>query len=281
MFVGAIKWFDNAKGFGLLVLPNKQTLFLHIRGFSRPVGMLKTGDVVVGTKKKDGNKDRDLAANCSLVHDFTSWVAVNKALTEQEDSVYFSFPPGEHGIYPSFSRPPNRHSLFFLSLGQLHASLSFDDFFQVLVRFYEKELSAESFLAYARHLEMFIPTLLGMEKGKVVLNDIFGHFGQNVDSDKLFVVWKRKLFHFLGFEKGADYEIPEDVLNSHATEIGLNELERIKHYSCGPSFCAGFIPAYLENIDEKQAADKHLLLPYIAFLEEQEQQLWKERLSLT
>lgn len=280
MFIGAIKWFDNAKGFGLLALPNQQTLFLHVRGFSRPAGMLKTGDVVIGERKKDGNKDRELAANCSLLQDPSSWVLVNKLLTGQEDTIYFTFPAGEHGVYPSNSRPPNKHSLFFLALGQLNAALPQERFVQMITKYYDRELPAPAFPAYARLLEMSIPTLLGAEKGKELLKNIFVHFGQHIDADKLFIVWKKQQFHYLGYEKGLDYEIPEDVLNSHATEIGLPELERIRHYSCGPSFCSDFIPAYLESVDEKHATDKHLLLPYISFLEEQEQQVWKARLAL-
>jgi cold shock CspA family protein len=31
MFIGAVKWFDNNKGFGTLALPSGEELFVHIR----------------------------------------------------------------------------------------------------------------------------------------------------------------------------------------------------------------------------------------------------------
>lgn len=280
MFIGAVKWFDNVKGFGLLVLPQQQTLFLHIRGFQHPPGLLKTGDVVLGERKKDDSKGREVATSCSLAQHPAAWSKA-LALLPQPDVVYFTFPAPEHGIYQASTKLPHKHSLLLLTLGQLWSALPEDRFMKMITFSYDKELLPEQFLPYARFLESSLPIVAGTEKGGQLLRDVFRYFGQHIRAEILFLVWKEQQFQYIGYEGGIDYEIPEEILNIHATEIGLPELERIKHYSCAASFCSGFIPALLENLDGNYLEDKELLLPYLKFLEEGEQAVWKQRLAIS
>ncbi len=65
-----------------------------------------------------------------------------------------------------------------------------------------------------------------------------------MNEEILFNVWKQKKFGLISYDEMDEYEIPENVLQTHILEIGKTELNRIIKFSFG---CPEFGSYYISN----------------------------------
>ncbi|MBK1441418.1 cold shock domain-containing protein [Parapedobacter sp. ISTM3] len=266
MFIGAVKWFDNKKGFGIIALPSGEELFLHIRGFvSPPQGEIKSSTVIFGHKKINAKRDGYTAAKCRILDHQEDWKAATLLLLGTNDMIQL----------PDRRKKEHKHSLMKLAVKQLLQGKNENFAFAMLTSNFDSSFDPSVFIPYAMFLEKTIPQVLEKTSAARLLVRIFQHFGTCITHEILFRVWKAGKFRYLGYDKQGDYEIPEEVLNLNATEIGYDELRRISAYSFGTTFCAEFVNALFDGIETMERSEIDALIPYLDFLENGDREYWK------
>lgn len=270
MFIGAVKWFDNKKGFGILAIPLGEEVFLHIRGFRNPPqeGVRPT-EVIVGDKKSNPKRGGFIAHNCRTLELPDDWTVI-LSLLGKADTVQL----------PDKGKKNRTHSLTKLAAVQLLRGKDPEDIFNIVASHFDSNFEPALFIQYASFLEKNIAHLLGNEPAAPLLSRIFGYFGTRITHDILFRVWKAGKFRYIGYDKQGDYEIPEEVLNLNATEIGHEELLRIREYSFGPAFCSEFVNALLDGANTLSREEIDALVPYLDFLENDDREYWKSIVNI-
>nr|WP_288808575.1 cold shock domain-containing protein [uncultured Sphingobacterium sp.] len=260
MFIGAVKWFDNNKGFGTLALPSGEELFVHIRRFKiPPEHIIQPAEVIVGDKKPDPKRNGFLAHNCKILKRPEDWKFVI-ALFEKDHIVLI---PDNHGH-------EQKHNLTSLAARQLLRTQGKDNAVAMLTSHFDARFNSAIFLAYAELIDKSISGIFEKETASELLSQIFKYFGNHVSHQILFQVWKERMFRFIGYPADGDYEIPEEVLNLNATEINYDDLTRIRTYSFGKAFCNDFVEALFDDLETMDKQDIEPLIPYIDFLENED-----------
>jgi len=257
MFIGAVKWFDNNKGFGTLALPSGEELFVHIRRFKEPPEhIIQPGEAIIGERKPDPRRGGYLAQNCRILHKPEDWRFVI-SLLEKEQTVLI---PDNYGHQ-------HKHNLTSLTARQLLRSQPKDQIPQMLTSYFGYHFNSSIFIAYAELLEKSITGVFEKEFAASLLTQIFDYFGKHVSHQILFRVWKERMFKYLGYAADGDYEIPEEVFNLNATEINYEDLTRIQYYSFGTSFCNDFAEALFDDLETMDKDEIESLIPYTSFLD--------------
>lgn len=260
MFIGAVKWFDNNKGFGTLALPSGEELFVHIRRFKiPPEHIIQPGEVIVGDKKPDPKRNGYLAHNCKILKRPEDWKFVI-SLLEQDHIILI---PDSHGH-------EQKHNLTSLAARQLLRTQGRDNVVSMLTSHFDFRFNCSVFMAYAELLDKSISGTFEKETAAILLSQVYKYFGDHVSHQILFQVWKERMFRYIGYPADGDYEIPEEVLNLNATEINYDDLARIKDYSFGKSFCNEFVEALFDDLETMDKEDIEPLIPYIDFLENED-----------
>lgn len=269
MFIAGVKWFDNDKGFGVLALPLGEELFVHIRAFRpSPNESIEPGQVIACGKKHDPKRDSYYAHNCHVLKHPQDWKFVI-SLLGKTDTVHLG----------GRQRKGQQHSLMELAAKQLLKGKDEDSIFNMVTFDSDSKVEPSLFIQYAEFLEKNFVRALAKESFDRLLSRIFGHFGNRITSDTLFRVWKVSKFRYIGYDRPGDYEIPEEVLNVNATEIGYEELARIRKYSFGQAFCSGFVNALLDGVETMDREEIDGLIPYLDFLENDDREYWEDTLK--
>ncbi|WP_312330519.1 cold shock domain-containing protein [Sphingobacterium sp.] len=257
MFIGAVKWFDNNKGFGTIALPAGEELFVHIRRFKiPPEHIIQPGEVIVGDKKADPKRSGYLAHNCRILKRPEDWKFVI-SLLDKEHTVHL---PDSHGR-------EQKHNLTSLTARQLLRIQPKDLIPKMLTANFDVNFDSSIFIPYAEIIDKSITGIFEREIAGDILSKVFEYFGRHVSHQILFRVWKEGRFKYIGYPSEGDYEIPELVFNLNATEINYEDLTRISTYSFGKSFCTDFVNALFDDVETMDKSDLEPLLPYIEFLE--------------
>lgn len=257
MFIGAVKWFDNNKGFGTIALPAGEELFVHIRRFKiPPEHIIQPGEVIVGDKKADPKRSGYLAHNCRILKRPEDWKFVI-SLLDKEHTVHL---PDSHGR-------EIKHNLTSLTARQLLRIQPKELIPKMLTANFDVDFESTIFIPYAELIDKSITGIFERETACDLLSKVFEYFGKHVSHQILFRVWKESMFKYIGYPSEGDYEIPELVFNLNATEINYEDLTRISTYSFGKSFCTDFVNALFDDVETMDKSDLEPLLPYIEFLE--------------
>ena len=260
MFIGAVKWFDNNKGFGTLALPSGEELFVHIRRFKvPPEHIIQPGEVIVGDKKPDPKRNGYLAQNCRILKRPEDWKFVT-SLLDKEHTVLI---PDSHGR-------EQKHNLTSLTARQLLRTQPKEHILAMLTANFDAHFNSSVFIPYAELIDKSVTGIFEKEIAADLLSNVYEYFGKHVSHQILFRVWKERMFRYIGYPGEGDYEIPEVVFNLNATEINCEDLDRINTYSFGKSFCNDFVNALFEDIETMDKKDIEPLLPYVEFLENED-----------
>ncbi len=227
--IGAIKWFDQAKAFGMLTSPEDKDVFFHVNSFRHKPGVLQPGEVVLFRKVADQkNPKRFKAEHCRLLNQVQDWPAVMHYL-DQPDQIVFE---------DAGHRPPRQihQSLLEAAFLQLSKTNDLNELLQGIKNFYTQELKSADFIAYCHFLEKMFTKHFGESRRMELLDELYGYFGEKMDEDILFFVWKSQDFRFIGYSGMEDYEIPMEVLDKHREEIDDRDRSRIENYSYGQNF---------------------------------------------
>lgn len=276
MFIGAVKWFNGTKGFGVISLPQDVVLFLHINSFRQKPNVLKPGDVIIGETKPSAKHDRLEARNCHLANSPADWPVLTKLLGKPDDvTIDYTTENAKHSNVKQ-----KCVSLLSLGMNQLLSQISANHIITMVANsLWDLSLTPETFMVYARSLESAVIRTHGGASGKELLNKIFLSFGDCVTPDILFRVWKTRNFRYIGYSEQGDYEIPEEILNRHSTELEYHDLNRILQYSYGQMFCAEIASAMLEDAEVLIPGGIQASFPFLNFLADDQLLYWKNRLA--
>lgn len=273
MFIGAVKWFDNQKGFGIIVLPEEESLFVHIRGFSSTPLAIDSGDVVVGEKRPDRKKGGYIGHNCRLAASKRDW---DFAMELLHGDAKVKLPQANESLHKGQRRKQDEdHVLVYLAARQILLGKDEEEIHDIITQYFQQSLSPALFLKYVELVNTILHEVFEAPLAKQLLSKVYSFFGEFLNPEILFLVWKNGCFQYLGYEEDGDFEIPEEILYLHATEIGYKELERIKAYSFGPAFCAEMVEANIEALDLNNAQEREIAKSFIDILDGDEKEHWQ------
>ncbi|MBA3985220.1 MAG: hypothetical protein H0X63_01240, partial [Flavobacteriales bacterium] len=149
----------------------------------------------------------------------------------------------------------------------------------IITDYSDNELETKHFILFCELIENRIKKHLSDEIATNILNKSFSHFGNNLNEEILFEVWKQKKFKFISYIDKDDYEIPENVLKSNILEIGKPELKRILNFSFGSDFCSQFVNNKFNGIEHYTTSEIKDLYQFIEFDIESNQEKRKTQLD--
>jgi cold shock CspA family protein len=182
MQIAIIKWFDVDKGFGVIENPSEGEFFLHINNFNDKSVILLKGEAVIFKKNYNIKKDRTEAVNCRFVGELDDWKIICKNLGIA-DIVRIEENIGGNKKYSDIE-------LIKVSALQCLRNKTTDEILRTINNYYDNELNYSHFIDYAILIENVIPETH-------LLNNIFAHFGTNLNDDVLFYTWKSKNFNYI------------------------------------------------------------------------------------
>jgi len=280
MLIGLVKWFDPDKGFGVIGTPNEGEFFLHINSFaSKPEKILK-GTPITFSPKIDKGKNRNSAEKSRFVGNPEDWKIILGYL-DKSDSVSIEVEITGRGKAgnPYHRKEIQSFSLMGLSLKYFLQDKSGEEILNFITNYFDSDLEAKHFISYCELIENRIKKHLPNEIATNILSSSFSHFGNNLNGEILFEVWKQKKFKFISYIDKDDYEIPENVLKSNILEIGKPELKRILNFSFGSDFCSQFVNIKFSDIEHYTTSEIKDLYQFLEFESESEREKRKSQLN--
>jgi cold shock CspA family protein len=280
MLIGLVKWFDPEKGFGIVGNPEEGEFFLHINNFINRPQSISKGTAIVFKKKIDLKKNRSSAENCRLIEELEDWKTILNYL-DKPDSIGIEVEVtgrGRRGGSYHYKETKS-YSLKDLSAKQLFRGKSESEISSMITGYFDDNLNKTLFINYCEFIENRITKNIESEKATTLLADIYSHFGNNLNEDILFHTWKTKKFKFISYTDADEYEIPEKVLKTFSSEIGVPELKRIIGYEFGSAFCNDFINSKFKGVANLTADEIKNLYQFLEFTTEEEREKQKNHLD--
>lgn len=269
MLIGLVKWFDNDKGFGVLGTPNDEEYFLHINSFlSKPEEVLKETPIAF-SPKIDKYKDRKFAEASRLVGKPEDLKLIFSHLGNS-DIVEIEFEVTRRGRLGRTYQGKEIHnySLIGIALEYFFHDKSKDEISDSIIDYYDNDLDPKNFIIFCEVIDIYFPKYFSSDNATDILTRVFFHFGNNLNDDILFAVWKQKKFKFISYNENDDFEIPETVLRNHVFEIGKLELIRIFNFSYGADFCFFYARSKFINIESLSSSELFELYQFVEYEDE-------------
>lgn len=280
MTIGLVKWFDADKGFGVVGTPNGEEYFLHINSFSTRAEKILKGIPIAFSPKTDKGKNRKYAEMSRLIGNPEDWKIILSYL-DNSDSISIEVENTGRG------KAGNRYhrkeiqsfSLIEQSLKYFLKDKSEEEILNLITQYFDNDLETKHFVSYCELIENKIKKQLSKEIATNILSRSFTHFGNNLNEELLFAVWKKKKFKFISYIDKDDHEIPENVLKSNILEIGRSELKRIIDFSFGSNFCSQFVNNKFDDIEHLTTSEIKDLYQFLEFASQSEQEKRKLQLN--
>lgn len=266
MLIGLVKWFDEDKGFGVVGTPDGEDYFLHIRSFIKKPEKILKGTPVAFSPDKDKLKNRNSVKNSRLIGNVEDWKAIF-SFWGKCDSVKIEVEVtgiGKNGK-SYHHRKIQTYSLINHSLKFFFSEKSEIEISNIIIDYFYTELDSKHFIAYCEFIENCITNQFSIEKVAKILNWVFSYFGDNLNEEIFFYVWKQKKFKFISLKEIDDFEIPENIVKTYILELGKIELNRILKYSYGSDFGSYFVSKKFSNIENLTSTEIKELYQYIEF----------------
>ena len=274
MLIGLVKWFNDDNGYGIIETPEEGEFFLHINNFSTKPQSISKGTAVIFKKKVDPKTNRNTAENCRLVGDTEDWEIILNYLGKPESiSIEIEIAGRGKRGNPYRRKETKSYSLMELSAKQMFKGKNEHDLVTIIKNYFNDTLDVKYFIQYCELLEKITKTI-DKEKTTNLLNEVYIHFGNNLNETILFYAWKSKNFKFISYTDADDYEIPVSVLKNFEFEIGVSELRRILGYEFGSLFCKDFINSKFSEVKKLTIVEIKDLYQFLEFaiVEEKEEQ---------
>lgn len=277
MLIGLVKWFDIKKGFGVITTPDKEEFFLHINDFESMPEKITIGLPLIFLVNKD--KSKQSAKKSRLVGLPDDWKIILNGL-DKPDTVNLEVKVSGVGKWgnPFVRKETLPISLIDISLKYFFRNNNDLEILNQITCFFDKDLPAGQFISYCDLIESKVTKNMTTQSADAILKSAFGHFGENLNEEILYEVWRQRKFKYIGHTDKDDYEIPLDVLTKNITEIGITELNRIISYSFGIEFCSSFINEKFERAEDFSSLQIKDTYQYLDFLSLEEQS--KRKLQL-
>ncbi|RXM43916.1 cold-shock protein [Flavobacterium sp. YO12] len=265
MLIGLIKWFDSQKGFGVIVTPDKGEFFIQGKDFENQPEKILTGMPLAFLPNYD--RAKRTAQKIRLAGLAEDWKTIMQHLGKNDTINLEVKVTGSSRWGNPYSRKETREaSLMGLSLKYFFRDKTDLEIINQIISFFDNGLRTEHFIAYCELIESKSALNMPPQNMAAVLSIAFDYFGKNLNEEMLFAVWKQKKFKYLARTDKDDYEIPEELLVSKSSEIGIPELDRILNYSYGAAFCSDFINDKLNSIYSLTSSKIKGVYDYLDFL---------------
>ncbi len=277
MKIGLVKWFDNDKGFGVVVNPENE-FFLHTNNFSSITLPILVGISLLFESKFNKKKDRYEAVNCRRLDNPEDWNIILTYLDKHDKvSIEVEVPRGFKG--KSSRREDRTYSLMQTSAKQLFKDKSIDEIKSIITNYFDRDLNKKYFIPYCELIEGRVSKDFDPDKSNTLLKEIYNYFGNNITEEVFFYVWKSKGFKFIGYDNSDDYEINVKTLTNFIDDIELPELKRIEKYPA----CSGFLNDYLmykfNRINEPSENETKSLYDALELLSKEERKKYRLQLD--
>jgi len=273
--IGIVKWFDTNKGFGVVGIPDESDFFLHQNNFMSKPEKISKGTALIFSNKYDYKKKRNTAENCRLVGELEDWKTLlryfgkpDRVSIEVEVTRYVKRGKWE---VPVNGKDNRMFSLVELSAKQFFKGKNETEISKVIIDYFDNELDKNFFVAYCELVEKNITKIFHKDTSTIILNEIFSHFGKNLNDEILFQVWKNKNFEYISYTDTEEYEIQENIIRTHLHEIDIPELRRIRGFCFGSEFCSQFADLKFKNIGKLTSDDIEKLYTYLEFVSDEKQ----------
>ncbi len=280
MQIGLVKWFDSDKGFGVIGTPDEGEFFLHINSFAIKPEKIFKGIPIAFSPKIDKEKNRNSAEKSRLIGNAEDWKIILSYLGKS-DSVSIEIEiTGQGKRGNSYHRKEiQSFSLIGLSIKYFFNDKSEAEISNFITDYFDNYLKTKHFILYCELIENRIKEHLHAESATNILSNAFSYFGNKLNEEMLFEVWRQKKFSFISYTDKDDYEIPENILKSNILEIGKPELKRILNFSFGAGFCSQFVNKKFNNIECLTTSEIMDLYQFLEFESENEKEKRKSQLD--
>ncbi len=278
IFVGLIKWFDIDKKYGVIATVDSGDFFLHINNLESQTLSLSKGVAVVFEKHIDKSRNRNTAKRCREIHKQQDW---ELALSYIGKSDCIELEVANQGGIGGFYKKKELQSFSLIDLvtQQFFKNKDENEIVNIVTDYFDNSLKFKCFEEYCSCLENIIVRDFPKEVSDKILKDIFMHFGNNLNKEILFQVWRSKSFKFISYTEFEEYEIPEYVLNLYMSEINVPELKRISGFSFGTTFCSQFVKLKFNNIESLVSVELNDLYQLLEFVNNDEKNRLEESLN--
>ncbi len=281
MIIGLVKWFDPDKGFGVVGTPDGEDYFLHINSFTKKPEKILIKTPIAFSPKTDKAKNKNFAENSRLVGNTEDWKLILSHLGKSENvKIEVEVTGRGKRGNPYHHKEIQSFSLIGISLKYFLVDKSEEEISNIITEYFDTDLGAKQFISYCDLIEKRLSKYFSNENAPNILNNIFSHFGKNLNEEILFNVWKQKKFKFISYNEMDDYEIPESVLKKHIFEIGKPELNRILKFGFGSEFVAYYLDFKFSNIENHTSAEIRELYQFVEFDPDTEQEKRKYQLDI-
>lgn len=226
--IGAIVWFDNEKGFGVVTTACSGEIFLHINNFKKRPVAVQAEDIVVFRRLKMSNQGGYRIKECRLLDQISDFKSLMSLLGRQADvTLAKKKTEGEE--------PEHILSINLLKEGtkQIFKDRPEQAFIDTILRFYDRGLEDYKFVSFCTYLTEIAIPLIKAEDTEMMEQTFFCYFYANLRSGVLFQAWKHRAFRFIAYTEGLDYEIPKEIILRHRKELRRSHWKRIRSYSYG------------------------------------------------
>ncbi len=243
MKIGAIKWFDSIKGFGVIGKPDGTEAFLLSSNFLGSGAALKMGLVLLFDETFERNKTTAKKAHVpTSCKDFAvvmSLYSGRKYVTSSQKVTRKS-----RWGNPYRTSESRTFDVFELGLKSVCESMDAQALSDCIKNYFLEEVSAKQPQLFTEIFNVLEPQLKDRKGADFPLSDIYDFFGKNLNPEILFTTWVKKEFRLIGHEslnESEDYEIPENVLWENKEKLTPELLKRIVAYTFGQRFCENYI----------------------------------------
>lgn len=263
--LGLIKWFDNEKGFGIIVTTNGNEVFIHSKDFViKPVKVLKAKalffDILDGKKGKK-------ATNVINPETFEHFIAIMNLMDTDPKVMIEVIIIGESRWGNKFKKNEYRsHSIFDYALKQIIKNIDRETIKSFFINYFDDNVwnSGEK-LKKIFHITGLIinnlkinsqltniedTTLSPIPSNSMLLEIIFKHYLSNINDDFLFELWKKDVYPLDKtnyFSLTQYYELPYTIFLSNLEKINYVDISKILNTIKNEEFCFEIILNQIKN----------------------------------
>lgn len=222
LVVGAIEWFDNYKGFGLLQTLFNGSVFIHIQSFAKkPIDKLRKHQLVAFRLKDWKGRPEKFRAVGSFLLETPAHFKILMSLLNQNSTLVL----GEDKIC-------------FLQKGtlQIFETRPIQSFMDTVMNYYDSNLNDIFFVDFCEYLEKIAIPNLNRPNPELLEQQLYCYFYRNLRPSILFQAWKSSAFRYIGYTEGMDYEIPAEIIKEYSHQMDMLDWKRIQDYSYANSF---------------------------------------------
>ena len=189
-FIGAVRWFDAENGRGVVLLPDKKSLYINKGLFPQPFDPPQTGDILVGQYRNDVVRNKYVAVYCRPALKYEDWRLLFELLGT-DNLVRFVDTDNRFACLQVTGQGANTFELLEIGMLQLCRKHTDEQLMHLFFTYYKQELDPNLFIKYVAVIEKVVALSRNPEDAARFLDELYGLFSEKADS-YLKLVWYRQ-----------------------------------------------------------------------------------------